>query len=42
MIVGSGKRGYVDGDNPANVEFNSPQGICLVKPDSLYICGKET
>ena len=38
MVIGSGKRGYLDGENPAKTEFNSPQGICFVKPESLYIC----
>ena len=38
LIVGSGRRGFVDEDDPSKSEFNSPQGICFVKPDSLYIC----
>ena len=42
MIIGKGRRGFADSDDPANAEFNSPQGVCLVNPDNLYICGKQT
>lgn len=38
MILGSGRRGYLDCDDATKAEFNSPQGICLVEPNDLYIC----
>ena len=39
MIVGCGRRGYLDAkDDATKAEFNSPQGTCLVEPDLLYIC----
>ena len=38
MIVGCGRKGYKDGDEFTKAEFNSPQGICFVKPNILYIC----
>ena len=38
MIVGCGRRGYLDAKDATKAEFNSPQGTCLVQPDLLYIC----
>ena len=38
MIIGCGKRGYLDAEDSSKAEFNSPQGICFVTPNSLYIC----
>ena len=37
-IVGSGKRGFLDSSDPAKSKFNSPQGLCYVKPNKLFIC----